>query len=210
MANLEPNRSGSANNVSMTSSWHTYSSSHNFVRPPSPAPILTGQAKLRGGEYSLRLLVNCQRRGAVIERVEQQLVGAAHLSSELRPDRKKNNAAAPDRHIHNSGLAENFALPENPAAHQWIRQRIIPDGLRVARYVESGILFDKGRGLASHPVGNRIFCVDDNLQQRTGNVKILWLHAFEGILDGQRELLRRELCGFIHRDERSAFIHEIA
>src|SRR5438034_4061246 len=46
MANLEPNRSGSANNVSMTSSWHTYSSSHNFVRPPSPAPILTGQAKL--------------------------------------------------------------------------------------------------------------------------------------------------------------------
>src|SRR6266516_6419009 len=45
MANLEPNRSGSANNVSMTSSWHTYSSSHNFVRPPSPAPILTGQAK---------------------------------------------------------------------------------------------------------------------------------------------------------------------
>src|SRR5438093_6670014 len=51
MANLEPNRSGSANNVSMTSSWHTYSSSHNFVRPPSPAPILTGQAKpRRGGE----------------------------------------------------------------------------------------------------------------------------------------------------------------
>src|SRR5213080_2203558 len=49
MANLEPNRSGSANNVSMTSSWHTYSSSHNFVRPPSPAPILTGQAKRRGG-----------------------------------------------------------------------------------------------------------------------------------------------------------------
>src|SRR5438093_13689893 len=50
MANLEPNRSGSANNVSMTSSWHTYSSSHNFVRPPSPAPILTGQAKpCRGG-----------------------------------------------------------------------------------------------------------------------------------------------------------------
>src|SRR5437667_12578650 len=46
MANLEPNRSGSANNASMTSSWHTYSSSHNFVRPPSPAPILTGQAKL--------------------------------------------------------------------------------------------------------------------------------------------------------------------
>src|SRR5437899_5093336 len=53
MANLEPNRSGSANNVSMTSSWHTYSSSHNFVRPPSPAPILTGQAKpLRGGEFA--------------------------------------------------------------------------------------------------------------------------------------------------------------
>src|SRR5437867_6255164 len=53
MANLEPNRSGSANNVSMTSSWHTYSSSHNFVRPPSPAPILTGQAKpLRGGEFT--------------------------------------------------------------------------------------------------------------------------------------------------------------
>src|SRR5213596_362107 len=51
MANLEPNRSGSANNVSMTSSWHTYSSSHNFVRPPSPAPILTGQAKpIYGGD----------------------------------------------------------------------------------------------------------------------------------------------------------------
>src|SRR5437867_2764886 len=58
MANLEPNRSGSANNVSMTSSWHTYSSSHNFVRPPSPAPILTGQAKpRRGGEYSARVQV---------------------------------------------------------------------------------------------------------------------------------------------------------
>src|SRR5438876_8505780 len=54
MANLEPNRSGSANNVSMTSSWHTYSSSHNFVRPPSPAPILTGQAK-RSEEHTSEL-----------------------------------------------------------------------------------------------------------------------------------------------------------
>src|SRR5262249_7899511 len=63
------------------------------------------------------LLVNCQLRGAVIERVEQQLVCAAHLRSELRPDGKKNDAAAPDRHVHNSGLAENFTLPKNPAAH---------------------------------------------------------------------------------------------
>src|SRR5207249_2095503 len=56
MANLEPNRSGSANNVSMTSSRHTYSSSHNFVRPPSPAPILTGQAKLcEEGSAKVRL-----------------------------------------------------------------------------------------------------------------------------------------------------------
>src|SRR6059036_1165007 len=63
MANLEPNRSGSANNVSMTSSWHTYSSSHNFVRPPSPAPILTGQAKVsdKGNEA-----VKCPHDGTTV------------------------------------------------------------------------------------------------------------------------------------------------
>src|SRR5437867_9934155 len=59
MANLEPNRSGSANNVSMTSSWHTYSSSHNFVRPPSPAPILTGQAKLCEEGNALTSALQC-------------------------------------------------------------------------------------------------------------------------------------------------------
>src|SRR5438093_1160929 len=71
MANLEPNRSGSANNVSMTSSWHTYSSSHNFVRPPSPAPILTGQAKLT--RRGLRLI-----RGVKLQTRRNQIVQMNH------------------------------------------------------------------------------------------------------------------------------------
>src|SRR5438876_6513845 len=71
MANLEPNRSGSANNVSMTSSWHTYSSSHNFVHPPSPAPILTGQAKLPEGEGDFSVAPFCHRDCRNLSGLEQ-------------------------------------------------------------------------------------------------------------------------------------------
>src|SRR5436309_5691270 len=85
MANLEPNRSGSANNVSMTSSWHTYSSSHNFVRPPSPAPILTGQAKLceEGNNFHMSEIefakhINAEELAALALRLANTFSPAGH------------------------------------------------------------------------------------------------------------------------------------
>src|SRR2546427_13255533 len=65
--------------------------------------------------------VDRERCGAVVQRVEQELVGPTHLRTELRPDRKKNHAAAADRNIGYGSLAVQFLLTENESAHERIR-----------------------------------------------------------------------------------------
>ena len=54
----------------------------------------------------------------MVERVEEEPIGAARLRTEVRPEPKEYCSSTTDRHIDDRRLARNMLWPENPTAEE--------------------------------------------------------------------------------------------